>query len=207
MAQIPPPAPPARTAGTQSVIRRLLQLVRGVNAAVFRQPAPKWAVDGIAAPRARRAWAWATRQPQAHFAHLARTSLFTCRRLAQFDNPVDTILYPAFPFCRCDHDTIYNPLRLGYYGENFTPNGGLALNFYFTTVPVPQAPPGDACAYSDVGKLEFNVGEQRSTGPVNPMSPPTAAYQGCSMQHAGNHNTSHIRQNFISDDNSTSSIK
>lgn len=68
------------------------------------------------------------------------------------------LAYRQFPWCRCDNDLVYNPLRLAYGGFGPAANLGTFWQFYVTLVPVTPPASPTPCSTSDLYKAEFNVG-------------------------------------------------
>ncbi|KAG1679773.1 hypothetical protein FOA52_012684 [Chlamydomonas sp. UWO 241] len=73
--------------------------------------------------------------------------------------------FPNFPFCLCDEDTQFNPIRAGYNGENTCASTKPAfigfecldwVIFVDPSVPVPPTP--TLCSTANIGKIEWVAG-------------------------------------------------
>ncbi|KAG1669963.1 hypothetical protein FOA52_016224 [Chlamydomonas sp. UWO 241] len=93
----------------------------------------------------------------------AQADRMTSMRTLQQD--FDFNAFPNFPFCRCDEDTQFNPIRAGYNGENICSStkpdfiGYECLDwviFVDSSVPVPPTP--TLCSTANIGKIEWVAG-------------------------------------------------
>jgi hypothetical protein len=78
------------------------------------------------------------------------------RSLAQEeeDNNTNYVEFVDFPYCRCDYDYKFNPLRLSFTNDV---NGfSIWKVFVDSSVPLPNPTP---CSTSNVGKVEWDMGE------------------------------------------------